>query len=363
MSQEADGGQWRVKRRKLESDDNREGLQSFRYGQYGQVVSGALKMELASCDGGTYETDGESTWPENVLRNDSSVYCTKSDRCNLILKHRGETPFCLKKIVIKAPKSGYDAPPVPDSVYIFSTKPAKSSDRNAASQEYLNAHRHPLQSLTGRDSYSESDTDISDPTGLNAGAIPDPMSGFRIVTDYDERSEDGHDGDQRYVNDLPPLADVERLQMDQMEDDFLCSDSDDSDSDEDTSELNTYNRRRRELLRRVTSMRRRYAMERNGQPRRRPIPSIIQPIPQSSPSGPNAGSDAQNPNLELLKPHARFFIERTKSMVSITFDPPPSGRYILIKLWSPHNGGNIDIQSIIAHGYAGPRFFPAGGFR
>ena len=110
MSQEADGGRWRVKRRKLESDDNREGLQSFRYGQYGQVVSGALRMELACCDGGTYETDGESTWPENVLRNDSSVYCTKSDRCNLILKHRGETPFCLKKIVIKAPKSGYDAP-------------------------------------------------------------------------------------------------------------------------------------------------------------------------------------------------------------------------------------------------------------
>lgn len=40
-----------------------------------------------------------------------------------------------------------------------------------------------------------------------------------------------------------------------------------------------------------------------------------------------------------------------------------SGRYILIKLWSPHDGGNIDIQSIIAHGYAGPRYFPAGGFR
>ncbi|OGM40008.1 hypothetical protein ABOM_011192 [Aspergillus bombycis] len=381
MSQEAGGDRWRVKRRKLESDDNREGLQSFRYGQYGQVVSGALKMELASCDGGTYETDGESTWPENVLRNDSSVYCTKSDRCNLILKHRGETPFCLKKIVIKAPKSGYDAPIQEGMVFVSMTSDElltrtaqyqiqytspRRSRRNCRtgmqpSQEYLNAYRHPLRSLAGRDSYSESDTDISDPTGLNAGTIPDPMSGFRIVTDYDERSEDGHDGDQRYVNDLPPLADVERLQMDQMEDDFLCSDSDDSDSDEDTSELDTYNRRRRELLRRVASTRRRYVMERNGQPRRRPVPSIIQPIP--SPSGPHAGSDAQNLDLELLKPHARFFIERTKSMVSITFDPPPSGRYILIKLWSPHNGGNIDIQSIIAHGYAGPRFFPAGGFR
>lgn len=107
---------WRAKRRKLDSDDNREGLRGFSYGHYGQVVPGALKMEIASCDGGTYCGDnGESSWPENVLLNDSSVYCTKSDRCNLILRHRGETPFCLKKIVIKAPKSGFDAPYVTPS--------------------------------------------------------------------------------------------------------------------------------------------------------------------------------------------------------------------------------------------------------
>lgn len=40
-----------------------------------------------------------------------------------------------------------------------------------------------------------------------------------------------------------------------------------------------------------------------------------------------------------------------------------SGRFILIKLWRPRNADNIDIESIIAHGYAGPRFFPSGGFR
>ncbi|KAE8355533.1 hypothetical protein BDV28DRAFT_128834 [Aspergillus coremiiformis] len=383
VSQEMDGERCRVKRRKLESDDNREGLQSFRYGQYGQVVSGALKMELASCDGGTYETDGESSWPENVLRNDSSVYCTKSERCNLILKHRGETPFCLKKIVIKAPKSGYDAPIQEGMVFVSMTSDellartaqyqiqytsSRRGRRNRRarmqpSQEYLNANRHPLQSLIARDSHSESDTDISDPTRLNLGTIPDPMSEFRVTTEYDECSENNDHGDQEFGDDVPPLTDVERLQMEQMEDDFLCSDSDESESNDDTSELNTYNRRRRELLRRVTSMRRRYVIERNGQPRRRPVPSIIQPMPQSEPTGLHTGSDAQNTGQELLKPHARFFIERTKSMVSIKFDPPPSGRYILIKLWSPHNGGNIDIQSIIVHGYAGPRFFPAGGFR
>lgn len=102
---------WSAKRQKLNSDDKREGLRGFSYGQYGQVVPGALQMEIVSCDGGTYaEPDGETSWPENVLLNDSSVYCTKSDRCNLVLRHRGETPFCLRKIVIKAPKSGFDAP-------------------------------------------------------------------------------------------------------------------------------------------------------------------------------------------------------------------------------------------------------------
>ncbi len=100
----------RVKRRKLDTDDDRQSVQNLRYGQYGQVVPGTLKMELASCDGGTYEPVYETSGPENILLNDSSVYCTKSDRCNLILKHRGEAPFCLKKLVIKAPKSGYDAP-------------------------------------------------------------------------------------------------------------------------------------------------------------------------------------------------------------------------------------------------------------
>lgn len=107
---QADRNGRRQKRRKLESDDNREGIRGFSYGHYGQVVPGTLKMEIASCDGGIYDPHGDSSFPENVLRNDSSVYCTKSDRCNLILRHRNEMPFCLKKIVIKAPRSGFDSP-------------------------------------------------------------------------------------------------------------------------------------------------------------------------------------------------------------------------------------------------------------
>jgi hypothetical protein len=64
---------------------------------------------------------------------------------------------------------------------------------------------------------------------------------------------------------------------------------------------------------------------------------------------------------ELMAPHARFFIERDKSKCTVKFDPPVSGRFILLKMWSPHHSAssNIDIQSVVAKGFAGPRFFPA----
>jgi len=68
---------------------------------------------------------------------------------------------------------------------------------------------------------------------------------------------------------------------------------------------------------------------------------------------------------KLMAPHARFFIERDKSKCTLRFDPPVSGRFILLKMWSPHHSptGNIDIQSVSAMGFAGPRFFPAVSLR
>ncbi|PWY70202.1 hypothetical protein BO70DRAFT_365502 [Aspergillus heteromorphus CBS 117.55] len=376
-------GAWRAKRRKLETDDNREGLQGFRYGQYGQVVPGALRMELASCDGGTYEPTGESSWPENILRNDSSVYCTKSDRCNLVLKHQGGSPFCLKKIVIKAPKSGYDAPIREGMVFVSMSSDEllartaafevegeanRSSRRNRPSgmppsQEYLNAYRPPLQSLDrgsimGHPSDSESDsTDETGDAAPSVGNGPDRLSEFRFTTDYDERS-DGHSDRDSQDDEIFSLTDTESLSIGRMEDDNnACSDSDLSLSDDDTSEQHTFARRRQELSRRIRAMRRRYTAERDGQARRHP--NVAMPPPP----GPRVEPAARGSDSALMKPHARFFIERNKSMVSIKFDPPPSGRYILVKLWSPHSGRNIDIQSIVVYGYAGTRFFPALGFR
>jgi hypothetical protein len=63
----------------------------------------------------------------------------------------------------------------------------------------------------------------------------------------------------------------------------------------------------------------------------------------------------------LMAPHARFFIERDKSKCIIRFEPAVSARFILLKMWSPHHtpGENIDIQSVVVKGFAGPRYFPA----
>lgn len=64
---------------------------------------------------------------------------------------------------------------------------------------------------------------------------------------------------------------------------------------------------------------------------------------------------------ELLAPHARFSIEEKKCSCTIRFDPPVTGRFILLKMWNFHSASdsNIDIQSVIARGFAGPRYFPS----
>ncbi|KGY14732.1 hypothetical protein PABG_12418 [Paracoccidioides brasiliensis Pb03] len=385
---ESRGSRWRPKRRKLDSDDKREGIQGFSYGHFGQVVPGALEMEIVSCDGGTYETNGENSYPENVLLNDSSVYCTKSDRCNLILRHQGETPFCLKKIVIKAPKSGFDAPIQEGMIFVsmtsdellartaqyqivYSPSRLRSRRRRHArghfSQRYLSSTRSPLQSLeraalTGPGSWSDSD---NEPTTLSSNTRfsihRSSSSDLRITTQFNDKSDDD-------INNEDPssLADIDRMRLEQLESEVICPDFD-TDSD------GSYELAADSLLRDQLRLRRRMrqvvnAVEAVGnltsRGRRRLAPSLIEPSSSlRSRDALNHSNATSSSDTEVMKPHARFFIEKEKSMVSIKFDPPVSGRFILIKLWSPFSGGNIDIQSVVAHGFAGPRFFPAMQFR
>jgi hypothetical protein len=103
-----------LKRRKLDHDRDVAALEP--YGYCGQVVPGQLQMEIVSCDGGEYSPrDPRSVYsenyrPENVLRNDGSVYCTMSSRCNMMLRQRDRALFHLESLVIAAPKRGYTAP-------------------------------------------------------------------------------------------------------------------------------------------------------------------------------------------------------------------------------------------------------------
>lgn len=60
---------------------------------------------------------------------------------------------------------------------------------------------------------------------------------------------------------------------------------------------------------------------------------------------------------KLLQPHAKFFIEKGKNRCTIQFDPPVTGRFILLKMYHPSE--NIDIQGVYAKGFSGPRYFPS----
>ena len=84
--------------------------------------------------------------------------------------------------------------------------------------------------------------------------------------------------------------------------------------------------------------------------------SLEDPEPPPATQEPSRGSGG-----DLMVPHARFNIEKGRSKCTIHFDPPISGRFILLKMWSPrqHIGSNIDIQSVVAKGFAGPRYFPS----
>lgn len=94
----------RSKRRKIDSNRLVPSFKGFRYGKYGQVEPGQLQMEIVSCDGGMFSNES-SYAAENILKDDNSVYCTKGNRCNIVLRHQGATVFTLEELIIKAPAS------------------------------------------------------------------------------------------------------------------------------------------------------------------------------------------------------------------------------------------------------------------
>ncbi|KAF2430466.1 hypothetical protein EJ08DRAFT_244701 [Tothia fuscella] len=368
------------KRRKLEHDTNL-GFPACKYGYEGQVVPGLLKMEIVGCDGGEYlHTSSISYKAENLLRDDKSVYCTRSPRCNLMLRHQGESLFHLDSIVIKTPELDYTAPLQQGLVFIGmssetlstgtstyhiqydplqrtrSSSPSDSSrDREDlpliealhdpiiwdASTRARSDNVPPFSSLRPRRySNNRSRTPRTRPTfsnlramlvNNNDGASSAAQSTLLDNCDWPSSNEAGF---ELQAAPSPPPFTVTWESDDDGDADSISHPSrrDPSSSDEDAEESAA----RLYYLDGLTGRR----------PARRNSPGRI---------------EMRSANEEVLQPHARFFIGKNRNKITIKFDPPVSGRFLLLKLFSPelHNGQNIDIQYVAAHGYAGPRFFPA----
>ncbi|KAI1350479.1 hypothetical protein F5Y01DRAFT_285921 [Xylaria sp. FL0043] len=350
----------RRKRRKLDSDRLSSNFRGFQYGKYGQVQPGQLTMELVSCDGGTYPEDTTTKYAaENILKNDNTVYCTEGPRCNIVLRHQGATVFTLKELIIKAPRNNFTSPVQAGMVFVSMTSdhllnrtaqyqiqysPARSSSRRTGREtQPLNPivsirHNEDGSTMTraqvrARRLYNigldDEDNEVAVaqiPSEFNVSPPP-----FQVTT---ECSDDEEDDD---VNVRPSRRAPNRIGPLPFEGD--SSDDDEDEEEDDLSISGTYHRSRRQQNRSSTA------------------------LAEAAEAAQVATQEAVRAvGGELMAPIARFYIEPHKSKCTIRFDPPISGRFILLKMWNPRRGGphpNIDIQAIVAKGFAGPRFFPS----
>ncbi|GME46549.1 Regulator of chromosome condensation RCC1 [Neofusicoccum parvum] len=324
------------KRRKLERDDA-SSIHSSRYGHFGQVVPGRLKMEIVSCDGGEYsDNSGDLHRVENALKNDASVYCTKKSHCNLILRHQGETAFCLDKIVIKAPERGFTAPVqegmiflAMDSEYLVNgTAPyqidygATSSASSRASSTSSSSSRRPE-----RISLLES---LHDPEVL-AGMARRHDLRDRLDQQIREDREASDNCDYSETNDRPsiisptaptPPPPLQGLHVTQEEDD----ESSESEPDQPSASIMA-DRLRRDSRWRPGSEDREDDYEDEMRTAshllwdRRTGPGIIRSARRSTPSKIEPEESAVVDG-DVLAPHARFFMQKNKSKITIRFDPP-----------------------------------------
>lgn len=394
------GGRQRAKRRKLDDGTYEEESRTFSYGEKGQVIPGQLRLDILSCDGGEYSDPHTpiNSYPQNVLQDDTSVYCTKSNRCNLLLKHVGGMPFTLTKIVVKAPRSGYDAPIQEGLVFVSMDDDTlldrtsqydnhwsprsyrhRVADRYRPSQEYMSSTRSPLRSID-RSRY------LSNPLGFEDDPFFDMqlVSGFQVtVGDLSEEDEPGdsplsprpwHDDDyslRSYVDRYRPVYQGDARNSGPWSN---TSDSEGYDPDLPPEEREPgvrerLHRQRRDLdntlahrNRMLDLMRAQQIRERdefNGrrdrgrdppgayhghsstgrpgeqalvppaqvpQPRHYSVDRhiITAPVDATLSKAEVSAAEASSSvaQADIITPHARFFISRSKSSTAIKFDPP-----------------------------------------
>ena len=443
-----DGGRRRrPKRRKLDLELPPPPRNAIKYGHYGQVEPGRLKLDIISCDGGEH-TDPQRPeiylGPKNLLRLDKSVYCSDRQSATVILHHLDNTPFCLEKLHIVGPEHGFTAPVREGLVYVAMTLAdlQKHIDPPAYARR-AGIHSPPYRRETNlRGQRSEEDrpgftTGAPERLTINE-ALRDPElnAAFDHHDDYARRADMAHDlaasprdyyssgylerADAEAHCELPSSSSIPTAESGAV---LLPSESraslpvtllsDEETGPEESSSQEVLDYR----LQRLRWMRRRFDIENwdrderwnglsnlhinepsyerdregrerdgmyglnrldalmsGGRYRSPPPPRRSDDTPPYPPppirnlneastamSGKGVDSSSDDTNVTC----ARFHIKYGKHKVAVKFDPPVSGRFMLLKLWSDAKGprANVDVQSVIAKGFGGPRFFPAKEFR
>ncbi|MCJ1282988.1 hypothetical protein MMC26_002315 [Xylographa opegraphella] len=363
-SGEAEVNRSRAKRRKIDSG----GMSPItKYGYRGSVVPGLLQMRIESCDGG-YIPDPPGArmmrhyWPENILQNNKSVYCTASGECNIVYRHAGRAPFCLKKVVIKAPKAGFDAPVQEGMIFV-----------SMAFEDLLKrtSHYHLRERLPPVPPLSRMPLDYRDPATVNRIPLYDDIftrSGHahlaqdsahdrppsrraaypsaQVVPVSD--SSNGAVGNRRDLHGMDNRANVITTPVFPLIDlgdsssppprttsptnaplfnvEMSCDDPSDDEEEESSAGVlaDLADRCRREYPP-LTSSSSEDDEEDGGHSRtlRRRI-RTLRSAPRSIEWNVTMGPDTEVGGLKpkMLTPHAKFFIERKSGTVSIKFDPP-----------------------------------------
>lgn len=347
----------RIKRRKLDSDKAVPSHKSIRYGRYGQMEPGQLTMEVVSCDGAGYSSNDYMI--ENILKNDASLYSAKSYRCSIVLRHTGATTFSLKELTIKSPGVSCMQLTRQGVVFVSMTQDDIFTRTAQYQIQYLPSGENPPGGLPAIYSIRHDDNgprirtrnyipqhlDDDDEEEYKEAAIPSEFTAssstpFNITYEYgNNRDDEGMPSSFQRSNRRTP----NRIGM-------LPFESDNSDDGADPWAPSAS-----------------YWLEDSGN-----VPSYPPMYISRSHDPANMTLDeAREANQiatqeavravggELMVPLLHFTMTEEKSQCTIKFDPPVTGRFILLKMWTPHHNPhrNIDIQSVVAKGFAGPRYF------
>ncbi|KAI4189939.1 MAG: hypothetical protein L6R41_001124 [Letrouitia leprolyta] len=317
------------------------------YGYRGQVVPGLLRMEIVFCDGGLHEYGKDKYRPENVLHNDLSVYCTRSSKCDLVLRHEGGAPFCLQKLVVKAPETGFTAPIQEGMVFVamdlegLILKASRYTIRRSASPP-LSPSSSPYCSSQSPDSFLshyhhstiQEDPEQRRPPSRRRAEdgthrfIPPPISSNSNDARHGSASQ-ARNSSSPYVasNNIRPAQSHFNVSID-------CDNHSDDDEEE-SSEATLADRHYRDRIPSqyssdemddpdfathvlgIGSDTRRRQAQGNRRQQRRTTPRMIG-IDELS-----AAEESSQPKegADVLVPHAAIFIEKEKSMVSVKFEP------------------------------------------